>query len=114
MLNPEFTIRGKSLNWLTEIDSCVTFSNRGSIPITDLLKEVLLRNDIPLSYQNREKVKLALVQFVKTAETGVIGFSRTSEIFLTGEDKKYLPLYNGSWVSHIEIRKEVWEQFKNH
>lgn len=111
LLSAVAVIRGKELHWLDEIDKCVTFSSRQNIPITDCLKEILLRNEIALTYQNIEKVKLCLVEFAKSDDENS-GLTRTSEIFVRGEDKKFLPIVNDSFCSHLFIRDVIWEQYR--
>jgi len=105
-------IKDKKLNWLDEINKCVLFTSREEVPIPELLKEIMLRNDIALSYGNIEKMKLALVQFAAIGGENA-GLSRTSEIFLKGEDKRFMPQVDSQWRSHLFIRDVVWKAYRS-
>lgn len=113
LLSAYAIIKGKKLLWLTEISNCVTFTNRNNIYITACLKEILLRNNIPLTYANIEKIKYELIVFIKKANTGSLSLRRTSEIFLSKEDKKFLPIYNDAYCSHFFIDGEIWLEYAN-
>src|SRR4051812_26038424 len=106
-MKKEFEIKGKKLNWLDEIDKCVTISSRSSIPIADLIKEIMLRNDIPLTYQNIEKMKLCIVE-LQHHTNAALSFSRGSEMLIPKRELKYLPIVNDSFCTHLHIRSEVW------
>lgn len=104
-------IKGKKLNWLDEINKCVLFTARNEVPIPECLKEIMLRNDIALSYGNIEKMKLALVQFAAIGGENA-GLIRTSGIFLDADDKRFMPQVDNQWRSHLFIRDVVWQEWK--
>lgn len=112
LLNAVAVIKGKSLNWLDEINKCVLFTARTEVPIPECLKEIMLRNDIALSYGNIEKMKLALVQFASIGGENT-GLTRTSEIFLSTEDKRFMPQVDSQWRSHLFIRDVVWKAYRS-
>jgi hypothetical protein len=100
------------LDWFTEIEKCITIGSKTNISIPSLLKEVMINNGISLRYENIERMKIALLQ-LKKYDTENIGFERASEIFLSKEDKKYMPLTQ-YWLSHITIRQSLWDNLNNH
>lgn len=112
MLGAVVEIKGKKLNWLDEINKCVLFSSRVTMPIPQLLKEIMLNNDIPLSYGNIEKMKLALVQLWSIGGENA-GLERTSEIFLDKDDKRFMPIVDSTWRSHLFIRDVVWAAYRS-
>ena len=92
----------EKLDWDNEIKEM----NSKYISIISFLKNIMLKYNIPLTYNNREKMKYELVQFVKNNKGHSVSLVRTSEIFLTKEDKKYIPLFSGCWCSHLQLYKK--------
>lgn len=111
ILDAYIDIKGKKLNWLDEINKCVLFRARIGVPIVECLKEIMISNGVALSYGNIEKMKLELVRFAKIGRENT-GLTRTSEIFLSKEDKKFMPLVEDQWRSHLFIRDVVWDAYK--
>jgi hypothetical protein len=97
-----FIVDGKALTWTEEIEQCVSFNEMNMVPITAMLKEVMIRNKIKLTYQNIEEMKYHLVLFAKSNQ---ISLPRASLIQTTREDRKYMPIVEDTYCSHICIRK---------
>ncbi len=112
LLSAVAIIKGKNIHWLDEINKCVTFAERTNISIRDCLKEILLRNEIALTYPNIEKAKLCLVEFAMLDRENA-GLIKTSAIFNTKEDEKFLPVVDDSFRSHLFIRSIVWKEYSS-
>lgn len=101
--NNPFTINGTVYSWQRQISECITLGNREYIPLKELIKEILLKNGLKLTYNNIEQMKYELIKLY-CSDKQQFSLARTSSIFCDKEDKKYLPVYESSFVSHLSIR----------
>lgn len=82
------------INWKNEI-----VARGGYVSTDDLVKQISAKYQITQS-----ECKRLFEEFLSVAFSIGIGKERTSEIFLSRWERYRMPIYKGSYISHVYVR----------
>lgn len=98
----------KHVEWMHSFQNSVLYSTLTKIPIVDCIKEILMRIEIPLSYNNLERMKVELAILARISH-GYISLAEVDDQEkISTEEKKVLPRIDETWRSHIIIDSFLW------